>query len=528
MSLHIRWARALGLATGSVFLLVGAMPAVASAHAGHSACAAGRHACAGHRANRHDQGNRLTKAKAKASQAQGRTLIFGSGDTQDGGLGISPSEPITDLQNILTQAGFGVDVSANLPGNLNQYDAIWSVDDNPLTSTEQSELEAFVDAGHGVYLTGDHPATVSPDASDTSVIDALVAGGAVTAGGQGDADAPASPNAVNASLPDELSIVPNQLTAWTPRQPGGMSGVDASNIVSSTAFTGVATPTGAAWDGSDMAGGHGRLAILMDINWLESEFWDQPTAVQMAVNLERFLLSTLPVATASNGSWSGYAAKAKGVRDVTGAWTVPTVDCSKAAKPSAAGIWVGIDGYGNNKLVKAGVGITCSTPTSVPCFYLFTEVLPSVETPTTACSVSPGDHVSVDVRNSPFGSSTFVATMTDTDASINQTTDLTAPTKRDKSAECVVQLPSGKVGSTPTRYKQLADFGTVSFSNCSATATENAGDTLDTEPLVLGSDGAFAVKGLNMGTAKHPLATVGTPAWPDLGWTVTWVSAKGT
>jgi hypothetical protein len=461
----------------------------------------------------------------QGGQARGRTLIFGGGDTGNGGSGIAPSESLTDLRNILTDAGYGVDVSETLPTNISQYKAIWYIADEALTLSEQSKLEAFVKSGRGLYLTGDQPTSL--DESDGSVINALVTGGGIEVGGQGDPDSSSSPNTVNGSAIDEASLSPNELTTWTPNEPGGMGNVADANVLTSTSFSGQSTPTGAIWDGSDMRNGVGRVAILMDINWLESEFWDQATATQMAVNLERFLMFSLPVPVGHNPQWSGYAAKANGVREVSGEWTVPVVECSQASIASAVGIWVGIDGYGNTKLVKAGVGATCASPTSDACYYLFTEVRPGTEDPITDCSgVSPGDDLSIDVVNSPFGSSTFVITISDNGSAVGSPITLTAPSKRDKSAECVVQLPPGKVGLARAHYTQLADFGSVTFTECSATATPDAGTSLDTDGLESGSDGAFKVTSLNLGSSTKSKATVAAPDWPDLSWSVTWLRAK--
>jgi len=263
----------------------------------------------------------------------------------------------------------------------------------------------------------------------------------------------------------------------------------------------------------------------MDINWLEAETWDQTTATQMAINIERFLMSSLPVAIATNKSWAGYASKTHGVQDVNGEWTVPTVDCSQASKPSAVRIWVGIDGYGNKDLANAGVGITCSGPTdSSPCYYLFTGVHTSNETPVPGgCGeVSPGNVVSIDVANQPFGSSTFMATITVNGSVVDgQPFRLSEPSKRDGSGECVVELPAGFVGpGTPTHYPDLADFTPVTFTDCAASATPNAGTGLDTEQLATGSDGDFVVRALSMG--RNPLATTTPPAFPNLAWSVNW------
>ena len=459
-------------------------------------------------------------------------LIFGGGDTADLNLGISPSEPLTNLEDILTEAGYGVDVSSSLPKNLMQYKAIWFVDTNPLSGTEPTEFEAFVNAGRGLFLTGEtDECCLALDSSDGTLINALVTGGGVQAGGLGYANSPNAANTVNGSSIDQVATNPNALTAWTPSGPGGIDGVGSTNVLTSTDFGGQPTATGAVWDGTSLNGGVGRLAILMDINWLESEFWDQATATQMVLNLGRFLMSATPVKTATSPQWAGYAATAHGVQDVTGEWTVPTVDCTQAPEASAVGIWVGIDGFGNEQLVKAGVGVTCASPAAPPCYYAFTEVRPGTEHPIpgTGCSgsVSPGDDISVDVTNSPFGSSTFVATITDNGNALVPPITLTAQTKRDKSAECVVQLPPGYVGPTPAaHYTELADFGTVSFTGCSATATQNAGPTLDTDQLATGSDGAFAVTSLNLGRHARSKATTMAPSFPSLTWSVSWISAK--
>jgi hypothetical protein len=277
---------------------------------------------------------RATRATSVAGGALAQTLIFGGGDeaTDD----IQADEPITELENILTGAGYAVDVSTKLPRSLVQYKAVWFLDTNGLDSNEESELEAFVNAGHGLYLTGERPCCVALDTADSAVINALVAGGGVQAGGANDADDGSAPESVNTTAPDDVAMNPNVLTTWTPNDPGSMSGVAPAQTLTSTTFDNVTMPTGAVWDGSSMVSGQGRLAVLMDINWLETQFWDPTTAPEMAVNLERFLLSDLPVPVEKSASWSGYAANAQGVSEVQGEWTIPTAECDAVSHPSAA------------------------------------------------------------------------------------------------------------------------------------------------------------------------------------------------
>jgi hypothetical protein len=522
MHFPIRWARALIATTGLAVLVAGAMPATASAHVPKGAHGAKR---SGVSQRHHPVSTTLNRATAKTGSASERTLIFGGGDTVSG---ITPNEPLLDLQTILADAGYGVDVSSTLPTSLSQYKAIWFVGTSALSTQQENELEAYVNSGHGLYLTGERPCCALLDNADGQIINALVRGGGIQAGGMSDAVDASAPNAVNTSVIDEASLVPNALSTWTPNGPGGMSGVASTNLLTSTDFEGQSNPiaTGAIWESSSLTDGRGRLAVLMDINWLESQFWDQSTATQMAQNLEKFLISALPAPSAANSRFAGYVAKAGAVSDANGSWTVPTVTCSQVSTRSAVQIWAGIDGIGNKAAVKAGLGVTCASPTAQPCYYLFTEVNPGHETPVTACSgVAQGDDISADVTNSPYGSSTYITTLTDSTNGFSATDSVNSPNWRDASAECLAQLPQGPTGLVPAKYKELADFGSVAFTSCSATAGARAGTTSDTEQLASGSDGAFAVSALYMGTRTRPLATTVGPSWPASAWSVTWAAA---
>jgi Peptidase A4 family len=157
-------------------------------------------------------------------------------------------------------------------------------------------------------------------------------------------------------------------------------------------------------------------------------------------------------------------------------------------------------------------------------------VLPGAESPITSCGgANPGNAVTVDVTNQPFGSSSFVLTITDNGTPVGGSPiTVSAPNKRDKTAECVVQLPPGDVGPTPAHYTELADFGTAFFSKCQATATQNAGDSLDVDQLASGSDGAFTVTSLDMGRPNQSKAITEAPNFPNPAWSVSWESIAST
>jgi len=221
-------------------------------------------------------------------------LIFGIGDPEDADAGIIPSatEPLTNLEALLQADGYSVTVdnSVSLPADISSYGSIWFIDDDDAVSADDaSRLEEFVNTGGGLYLTGERPTICCEtlNANDQAIIDSLVVGGGIGVGGTADAVSFDNSEPFSAS---GVATTPNMLTTWTPSAPGAITGVKASNVLTSTAFPSGTLPTGAAWDGSSLVGGAGRLAILMDINWLESEFWDSATVGPIVQNLAYFLV----------------------------------------------------------------------------------------------------------------------------------------------------------------------------------------------------------------------------------------------
>jgi hypothetical protein len=198
-------------------------------------------------------------------------LIAGEGD---GGSGLPGStQPNDDIAALLTSAGYQVTESGTLPADLSSYGQVWWVDANPPTSGEQNQLVAFEQTGGGVFLTGERPCCELLNSADTSMINSMVTGGGVTAGGQGEVSAGTSQNPVNQSVVGNLSQTPFVVTQWTTSQPGGMAGVAPSSVFATYQAT-PADPVytvAAAWDRASLVG-HGRLVVFMDINWCEQGY----------------------------------------------------------------------------------------------------------------------------------------------------------------------------------------------------------------------------------------------------------------
>ena len=91
------------------------------------------------------------------------------------------------------------------------------------------------------------------------------------------------PFAFNADVTDYVSTVPNLLVDFLPDSPGGLDGIGGinhRNVLASSATTAV----GAVWSEQDMQTGHGRIALLMDIDWLQD-----PSRLPIIENLANFL-----------------------------------------------------------------------------------------------------------------------------------------------------------------------------------------------------------------------------------------------
>jgi hypothetical protein len=151
---------------------------------------------------------------------------------------------------------------SDLPGPV--FGTAWHVGAfAPLTGEERTRLRDFLATGGGVYLTGERPCCEELNDSITALVRAVVKGGeGITVGRQGDI---AEPYAFNPGARDGVTTTPNALGDWLPLAPGGIAGVGGPNVLVASAG---GIPVGAVWDEGDLVGDRGRLALLMDVNWL--------------------------------------------------------------------------------------------------------------------------------------------------------------------------------------------------------------------------------------------------------------------
>ncbi len=162
-------------------------------------------------------------------------------------------------------------------------------------------------------------------------------------------------------------------------------------------------------------------------------------------------------------NWSGYAAEtslanpqSNSVSDVKGSWVVPAVSCTSNSTYSSA--WVGIDGYSDSSVEQTGTEHDCIN--GLPSYYAWFEMYPKPSYRINNFPVNAGDTINAEVKYT--GGNKFQLTLQDATTGKTFVTTQNARASR-QSAEWVMEAPwSG--GVLP-----LTNFGTINFSNSSAT-----------------------------------------------------------
>ena len=159
-------------------------------------------------------------------------------------------------------------------------------------------------------------------------------------------------------------------------------------------------------------------------------------------------------------NWSGYVISGSDLWQASGSWIEASVTCTATTAESV--FWVGLGGYPSSPLYQAGSGAFCRN--GVPIHALWYELLsPSYTQPLVAVvQVQPGDSISasVSVRSGAPGGAIHLV---DSTAGFTKDVSFTPASTSLGTAEWVAEATSH--GGTPST---LADFGSITFSGCSA------------------------------------------------------------
>jgi len=201
-----------------------------------------------------------------------------------------------------------------------------------------------------------------------------------------------------------------------------------------------------------------------------------------AVHHEQSALPRLRLWESTSGNWSGYAVPRDGTAgdtfsQVSGTWTVPTVTGS-GRSTTYSSVWVGIDGYSSGSVEQIGTEQDWSSGRQQN--YVWFEMYPSGAYQITGFPANPGDSISAQVayvgqttvqtgpgrHKTTQVQSVFQLTIINNSQNVSYTVPASYTTTASaarSSAEWIVEAPSSRT------ILPLANFGTVYFTECSAT-----------------------------------------------------------
>jgi hypothetical protein len=205
--------------------------------------------------------------------------------------------------------------------------------------------------------------------------------------------------------------------------------------------------------------------ILLTVSWLVS--------IMAFFFVITFIINTffIPPGNLVSLDWAGYAVASNFVNPqpvvlgVNGSWTVPTINASLQNAYSAA--WIGIGGQLDSTLIQVGTEHDCVR--DVPTYSVWYELLPGNSVTITSISAAPGDKITASIT---------LVNQTTNEWSI-KISDLTKAQRFEEnvnyvssrlSAEWIVERPT--VGNS---LGNLADFGTITFTNSYATFNNTVG-----------------------------------------------------
>jgi hypothetical protein len=184
--------------------------------------------------------------------------------------------------------------------------------------------------------------------------------------------------------------------------------------------------------------------------------------------------------TVDSLNWAGYAVTGSGITAVDSVFTVPS---AAALPPGFSATWAGIGGYNTTDLIQAGVSEEDPTTSTVlgPQYYAWYEILPAAETQITgctgdaACTVTPGDTVTVDIHN--VGTNLWSVSLTD--AGHWSWSQNISYASSESSAEWIQEAPSLAGVQTIPAAVGTVNFGpTSTYTQGGATSPISAGNPI--------------------------------------------------
>jgi hypothetical protein len=189
--------------------------------------------------------------------------------------------------------------------------------------------------------------------------------------------------------------------------------------------------------------------------------------------------SAIAVVSVSS-NWAGYAAVpsaggASAFSSISGSWTVPVATCTSREETYSA-IWVGLGGFDESSKALEQIGTDADCTRSGSAVYsTWYELVPAAPV-TLKLKVHAGDVMAASVTVKGHGVTLRIRDLT-TGSIFTRTRRVS---KIDaSSAEWILEAPSVCVTTNICRTLTLTDFGSVAFSDLSATARGHIGPVED-------------------------------------------------
>jgi Peptidase A4 family len=238
--------------------------------------------------------------------------------------------------------------------------------------------------------------------------------------------------------------------------------------------------------------------------------------------------ATVPSQEEVSQNWAGYVAGGSSsdtqFSSVSGSWVQPTLKCNSG--PSYSAYWVGLGGSSDQSdaLEQTGTQGDCTANGGTE-YYAWYELVPSAPVQL-SLAIHPGDHISAKVSVS---GSNVTVWLSDETTGQSTTKNLQMSDPDTSSAEWIAEAPSQCSGGDATTGEcqplALADFGTVNFTNASATADGHSGTISDSawsySPIALGSNGSYDVSFGSSGSSTAG-ATPSSLSSDGSAFSVTW------
>jgi hypothetical protein len=209
------------------------------------------------------------------------------------------------------------------------------------------------------------------------------------------------------------------------------------------------------------------------------------------------LAGAVPTAAAAQSSasqpsvssnWAGYAVSGAGGQterfsSASGTWVAPTATCTPGSQTFSA-FWVGIGGLATNSKALEQTGSEADCTSSVrPVYSAWYELVPAAPV-TLNIAVAAGDTITASVT---IHNHDVTIRFTNRTRGTSVTKTLHAPTIDQTSAEWIAEAPSECDNSGNCVPMPLTNFGTMNFTNVSATSgghTGTAGDSAWSEQAI--------------------------------------------